>query len=289
MPERTLCERIDPSAITEDLRAELSAITRAGWSSNEEAVVKLRKRLLEIQSFRCAYCQVAITADQAGLRELDHILPKEASAICDPIKSKHNAYKHRTHTQGYPQFRYEWRNLVVCCKQCNTNKGSFDPLLIRPLDSVEYPSLPSHFLWVHPHLHAYSDHIRVTDEWLYEGRTYEGKAVIRVCKLDKSEVLGRRRLAESAAARSTSLKQFLHTISGMRAEVTPTKCMEVLVQRYGVSQEQAARLIEAWFAHGENVNVESLNKATLVLEQVEAALHQPHAAKEAGQLAPVAT
>ena len=268
---RLLCESIDASTIPEGLRTELSALPVESWDTGLAPVLELRRRLLEAQRFRCAYCQVTIAGDQGGLRELDHVLPKEMSGKCDIRKCMSSHFSDRRHTLGYPEFRYMWKNLVVTCKQCNTNKGSFDPLFIRPYWSGEYPDTALQFLWVHPHFHSYSDHVHITDKWLYVARSYEGDTLIRVCKLDKSEVLARRKLVDACAAQVESLRAFMHAVSGRYTEVNPDRCVEVLVDKYGVPAGAATELVDAWFTHASKVSVESLAKAIALTERLETA------------------
>lgn len=269
MIDRLLCEQIPAESIPDAVRQELSVVVAEVWDTSLPPVVALRSTLMKAQRYRCAYCQCSIGSDQGGLRELDHVLPKEISAHCDSRKCTSNAFADRRQTIGYWQFAYEWRNLVVTCKQCNTNKGSFDPLLIRPDWNTVYPDSGESFLWIHPHFHSYSDHIRITEHWLYERRTHEGDAVIRVCKLDKAEVLARRKVVQSFAAQARSLKKFLHMVSGRHTELDPTQCVQVLEEEFGIPHAMGERLVEVWFSHGNEISSESLSKALTLTQEAE--------------------
>jgi 5-methylcytosine-specific restriction endonuclease McrA len=272
MPERLLCEALSDLEVPPAIRAQLLLHGDVPWNTGLPGIPELRCILLEAQRFRCAYCQVTISGDQGGLRELDHVLPKAPSAPCDSFKCVSAAFPDRRHTAGYSKFRFESRNLVLVCKQCNTNKGSFDPLFIRPWHEDLYPSDANYFLWVHPHFHTYSDHIRITKEWLYQAITYEGQALIKVCKLDRAEVLARRKQVEAYAAQTTNMRAFLNVVSANQLEVNPDTCKDILTKKYGVGEKDAVALIDAWFAHGVEVTVESLSRALAQSKAVEAIL-----------------
>ncbi|TKC87909.1 HNH endonuclease [Trinickia terrae] len=270
MVDRILCEQIPETSIPYNVRQALAQINEEIWNVSIQAVVDLRSHLLLAQKYRCAYCQVTIAGDQGGLRELDHVLPKEMSGYCDSRKSVSCVFKNRRHTVGYWDFAYEWRNLVVTCKQCNTNKGSFDPLLIRPFWSSTYPANKDEFLWVHPYFHKYSDHVRITRKWLYEARSFEGKALIKVCKLDNSEVLARRKLIGAYAEQTKTMLAFLNLVSARHTELSPGDCARVLMEKHGLQEDMATKLIDVWFAHGAEISSESFARALALTQQVEA-------------------
>ena len=168
------------------------------WSTDHQAIQMLRGRLLELQGWRCAYCQAPIEADANGHRELDHVLPKGPSHRCSKTRGMSNAEIDRRSTLGYSNFTYEPANLAVCCKQCNNLKGNYDGLLNRaqPRPLAVYP-IRGQIRWVHPQLHSYSQHIEVNEDFVYIALTDEGSCVISVCRLDRVEVLQSKFLAKA--------------------------------------------------------------------------------------------
>lgn len=159
------------------------------WKTSYKAIKNLRKRLLELQNWRCAYCQAPIVADENGHREFDHILPKESSEDVKAQLARSGALADRYHTFGYSIFRYEPKNLVVVCKQCNTFKSTFDPLANRATSCLKYPKGLTSFIWFHPHIHKYSDHIKISENMLFSKVTRGGGYVIHACKLNQSKTI----------------------------------------------------------------------------------------------------
>lgn len=171
------------------------------WAATIADIKAYRKRLLELQNYRCAYCQGIIDLDEVGHRELDHIFPKSASKDCTEGNGRSNDNRLRQHTFGYPQFTYEPLNMIVTCKICNAFKKSHDPLLDRAnaYTSNDYP-VPDSILWFYPYEHRYSEHIERTENWTYKRLSAQGEEVIRVCKLDKAAVLESRFLVRALIA-----------------------------------------------------------------------------------------
>jgi hypothetical protein len=163
--------------------------------------VLLNERLRGRQSDRCCYCRRALVFDK-GHVELDHIIDKGSQ------------------NGMYARFTFEARNLALACKDCNNNKGT-KPVLANPLaPNSPYPQHPRAFLWVHPHLHEYSDHITIHQGWVYEAQnaSLDGLAVIRKCNLDKlrsKERENRRVLVDGAA----NLKDAVARAVGMVGDV----------------------------------------------------------------------
>lgn len=181
-------ETILSSELDESLLAAVRQHKGKVWSSNFD-VTKYRSELLKLQSYRCAYCQILIDADEVGFREIDHIFPKAGTLHCAEYRGRSNAFEDRIHTFGYPQYTYEPLNLIVVCKFCNSYKKSFDPLVDRSiLLTEEYPSHES-ILWFYPYSHRYSQHIERTGNWTYKQLSPQGEAVIRICRLDQASAL----------------------------------------------------------------------------------------------------
>jgi 5-methylcytosine-specific restriction endonuclease McrA len=165
------------------LLANVSALAGQKWSSANEAIQKYRLRLLKLQRWRCVYCQSPIQ-NESGHRELDHILPKDKSPWDNDIKRVSNLYDDRRHTLGYENFTYEPKNLIVACKICNTNKGTFDSRRNRSRKTHKYPP-HSRLIWLRPFDESYATHIKFDPStWTYTRNSDEGDFVIWTCKLD---------------------------------------------------------------------------------------------------------
>ncbi len=143
----------------------------------------LREHLFAKQNRRCAYCRLPIS-ENLGNAEIDHIIPKELA----------------------PQFSYCKFNLVLTCKRCNHRKHNHNPtnrsewalhfLSTCPLESSSYR-------WVHPFIHKYDEHIKVSAAWVYRPvhGSIKAKAVIDVCKLaETKDVVARTRFSEALAS-----------------------------------------------------------------------------------------
>lgn len=156
------------------------------WSKANLKLVRdsLRGYLLRVQAYRCAYCRRQLSTEM-GRNEIDHVVAKALP--------------------GMARFTYEHTNLVATCKRCNWLKKNHD-VLARGLTATEdYPSLAQDFLWVHPYIHCYSDHIEQIAGFLFREKgdsaaQARGKAVIDVCKLNMLATVEARRLYEIAHA-----------------------------------------------------------------------------------------
>ncbi|PHV32953.1 hypothetical protein CSQ94_11720 [Janthinobacterium sp. BJB312] len=154
------------------------------WIKKSLSTVRsdLRKSLLLRQKSSCAYCRREIV-DEIGKVEIDHVIPKSA----------------------LPQFTYCRLNLVATCKRCNHRKREHNPLSIKRLNLVNYPVSETSFVWVHPYMHLYNQHIRIDKNGIFRainGST-KGLAVISVCGLDSMfNVIANQMRATNARAAS---------------------------------------------------------------------------------------
>ncbi|HDS1747800.1 MULTISPECIES: HNH endonuclease domain-containing protein [Pseudomonas] len=242
------------------------------WSAKDE-VIAYRKRLLDLQNYRCAYCQGVIDLDEVGHRELDHILPKSTTKDCTVDKGRSNDDKHRQHTFGYPQFTFEPLNLIVTCKICNAFKKSHDPLLDRSLayDNDDYPP-PGSILWFYPYSHRYSDHISRTENWTYKRLSHQGEAVIRVCKLDKAEVLASR-FAIRALIQAKRSKNARTAFTSLAAHVHDEVCsieqaVDALAGTLDIGEEICEQLIKLWISYLSGGGVRHVEKFESVLAAI---------------------
>lgn len=178
-----LFDKVVFSAADSNLLADVSALAGRKWSTDNETIRKYRLKLLKLQLWRCIYCQSPIL-NESGHRELDHILPKEKSPWDNDIKRVSNLYDDRRHTFGYKNFTHEPKNLIVACKICNTNKGTFDPRRNRSRKVHKYPS-HSRLIWLRPYDENYATHIKFDPlTWTYTRNSEEGDYVIWTCKLN---------------------------------------------------------------------------------------------------------
>lgn len=156
------------------------------WSKRTLKLVRdsVRTYLLRVQRHRCAYCRRQIGAE-LGRNEIDHVIAKALP--------------------GMARFTYEHINLVAACKRCNWLKKDHDVLARALLPADTYPLLAPDYLWVHPYIHRYSDHIEQVGGYLFREKgdaaaQARGKAVIDVCRLNTLGTVETRRLYEVAHA-----------------------------------------------------------------------------------------
>lgn len=245
--KRLLHERIDIQRLPAGLEKRVQAHNGKDWSTSHDGISELRKWLLFEQRYRCVYCQLSIPAVSVGLCEIEHILPKAASAHCDPCKAKTNDFSLRQHTLGYSAFTFSVRNLAVSCKQCNTSKKSFDPLFDRTTTApVELPGSDTDYTWVHPHFVDYSRSIYINENWLYSWRDEKGEYTIKACKLDVSEVLARRLASEALASQSNDLNHYLFLLIGKIDEIGHREIIWTLRDSFDLTEELAIQLIDLW-------------------------------------------
>lgn len=169
------------------------------WSKTNLKLVRdsVRKYLLRVQAYRCAYCRRQL-ATELGRNEIDHVVAKALP--------------------GMARFTYEHENLVAVCKRCNWLKKDHDVLArdLRPAET--YPLLVHDYLWVHPYIHSYSAHLEQVAGFLFREKgdaaaQARAKAVIDVCRLNKLATVEARRLYEVAHASKNHHTAILSLIS----------------------------------------------------------------------------
>lgn len=223
------------------------------WKTSFVAIKSLRARLLDLQNRRCAYCQAPIVANENGHRELDHILPKEGSKDARAPSAVSGALSDRYHTFGYPSFRFEPKNLVVVCKQCNTFKGTFDPLTNRGSSCAKYPKGMTAFTWFHPHIHKYSDHIKISKNMLFSRITRGGAYVIHACKLNQSSTIENKFTARAITQvrNAPNLRVAIGSLSTSIASgnLGEAQAKAALTQCFQLKAPEADALLAAWVPH----------------------------------------
>lgn len=244
----TFYKQLSWSAVDRNLFRRIR-LCNGNWSTAHPAVLEFRNRLLTLQNYRCAYCQAGIEADENGHREIEHILPKSPSKNCTKAKGTSNATDSRRSTLGYAEFCFEPRNLVLTCKQCNTNKGSYDPLKERrrPRPLAKFPR-PIHIEWFNPHFHKYSLHIHLNSDFIFSARSKNGAAVIRECGLDKADVLERKFQfrARSRANHCAGIKSAIENLaSGVVAlEFSMTNAINAICEKFALSMGESEELLD---------------------------------------------
>lgn len=169
------------------------------WSKTNLKLVRdsVRTYLLRVQRYRCAYCRRQLGAE-LGRNEIDHVVAKALP--------------------GMARFTYEHMNLVAACKRCNWLKKNHDVLARPLLPSESYPLLAHDFIWIHPYIHRYSDHIEQIAGCLFRAKgdavtQARGQAVIDVCRLNTLATVEARRLYEVAHASESHHSAIMSLIS----------------------------------------------------------------------------
>lgn len=112
------------------------------------------------QDYYCPYCRQRMEVDHNGAWDAEHIIPKDS----------------------HPQFMFEPLNLCVSCKDCNLIK--LNKRVLKNQKRITFPNRSADYIFCHPNLHNYSDHVRVIRvAGFYLPRTEEGKNLIEICGL----------------------------------------------------------------------------------------------------------
>jgi len=118
-------------------------VTYKFWSENSTELVglraEIRKHYLAEQGYVCAYCRCEHLQTHGFSWDIDHIIPKSR----------------------YPKYLFEPANLIISCKDCNTAKGDYDPLIVTKGINKIYPPDGTYFNIIHPHYDKYEEYIEV--------------------------------------------------------------------------------------------------------------------------------
>jgi uncharacterized protein (TIGR02646 family) len=149
--------------------SELTSGKASDWDKQSLKTLKdkLRRELIEYQNYSCAYCRREITME-IGRSELDHVIPSSLA----------------------PTFTFVRANLTLTCKRCNHRKKDYNPTVFasNALKYIRgYLVDQDEYIWIHPYIHNYEDHIRVVGGSLFESvnDSDKGLAVISECKLNE--------------------------------------------------------------------------------------------------------
>lgn len=229
-------ERITPTPGYPD-GTSAAALSSLSWESRAN-VVKLFKERLKIslrtaQLGRCCFCRRHLSDD--GATHFEHFIDKAS----------------------YVGYTFEILNLALSCGTCNTKKnGHFSswarryryitrnfvgPLIPRsPVLRVQlkpgsvFPTSPEDFRWVNPHFHEYSQHIKLTRGWVFEGCSRAGKRTIHGLQLNGVEEIERRALTERLEMRGGRLSMLVGAMAMLnqhRASEVATAVVAVIKRR----------------------------------------------------------
>lgn len=126
---------------------------------------KMKRNLHKKQGGRCYYCKSKLNY-----------------AICDPHLDHILDKKH------YERFGFHTKNLTLTCPKCN-NKKSITNVLKKNKLNKYYPRKSEDFTIVHPYFDDYNDHLEKLDDLIITWKTQKGKETIKVCKLDRIDLV----------------------------------------------------------------------------------------------------
>jgi len=148
------------------------------------------EHLVKLYNHKCACCERKIGYEL----EIDHYRPKKARNNGD-INFQHS---------GYYWLTYEWSNLIPLCSSCNQSKSNYFPLKdnskritnhnhllannIYNLQTYEEP------LFINPEIELQPEkHFKYLPDGKVEGRTLEGKTVVKFYNLNSRTKVRERR------------------------------------------------------------------------------------------------
>jgi hypothetical protein len=172
-----------------------------------------KKFLLKADGGLCAYCEGNYQA--GGFDDAEHYAPK-AKVTHDRKEVKH---------PGYHWLAYEWRNLLLSCKKCNSSHPDLDNKCSHPGKLNEFPVakkrtrqpgrdparwwddlLSEEPLLLHPYYDRARLHFAARKQGSLYGKTNRGKLTIAICHLNRQELReARQRHEEKAHSRAASI------------------------------------------------------------------------------------
>lgn len=214
-------ERIYPTP-TYPVGVTAAGLAGKPWKSGgdvERFKVSLRAALLKIQSHRCCFCRRGLYEPSAI--HLEHFVD---------------------HTK-FAAYRFEIRNLALSCGICNVKKAGYfktwtaryarltkapvttrTPVLKIPVvPGAPYPTAAKDFRWVNPHVHQYSDHIKLTHGWVFTGTSPEGRRTVRNLRMNLLAEVERRAMETRLGMRGGKLS----TLVAALAELDQHRALDV--------------------------------------------------------------
>ena len=157
---------------------------------------------------RCAYCEGRYNSGEFG--DAEHYRPKSE------VTEGRKAVSH----PGYYWLAYEWQNLLLSCRKCNSKHSNIDPVtgkkVSHPGKLCEFPVSAGRVsspggdpdtwmlelgkekpLLLHPYYENPDDHFLAAKGGWITAKTPEGKATIDVCDLNRKELREERAREES--------------------------------------------------------------------------------------------
>lgn len=160
-------------------KAELDKISQStnkwGESGAKNIIEKIREHLEDVFEKRCFYCQRNIDTGVVS-PEIDHILYKDK----------------------YTFFTFRPENLVLCCKLCNTAKGTYDAWnydnysFKSSTSYADYDNYTSdHFNLIHAYYDDYDTHIETKEDLFLVAKIGSDKGIntIKQCKLFRLSIV----------------------------------------------------------------------------------------------------
>lgn len=168
--------------------AATGAVTKPMWTEFQSAAFvsggrnrtgkdiagDVRRHLAQLQKGRCCYCARRLVGI-AYARPIEHILPR----------------------RDFGQYTFVYRNLAVCCYDCNLAKRDANWSSVGPAQG-KYPGVTAFPDCFHPRYHSYSEHIdfvhvetNSVSLSVFRGKTPQGKQLCKdlLWKTSRREVL----------------------------------------------------------------------------------------------------
>lgn len=188
------------AALTAQMNVDYDAgVTIFEFDNNIYAADTVKETLIEIQNYKCAFCEARIGHIDDG--DVEHFRPKKGykQTNGDPLEKP-----------GYYWLGYHWDNLYLACTKCNQrNKGNLFPLLTGSVRAISHHSnldleLP---VFIHPSAEDPSQHITFENEIPTEvNGSIRGKLTIQYLALDRSV------LTQDRAERLSDLKTLFELV-----------------------------------------------------------------------------
>lgn len=230
-------ERIDP-APPYPPGTDAPSLSGRQWSDDVKVVNTfkegVKKSLREAQLGRCAFCRRVLFDDYAT--HIEHFIEKAQ----------------------HPEYTFAIANLSVCCGTCNGQKNATNLRFLAAMKNrakrpraralnlhcrtlttpiavgAPLPANPNDYRWVHPHVDAYSQHIKIEKGWVFVGNSRKGIRTIRGVSLNSLYRIEQRALFERLTARGGRLSMLVGAIAALnehRAHEVASAVVAVLKRR----------------------------------------------------------
>lgn len=181
----------------------------------------------ETNMFRCAYCEVSLTADRYH-GDVEHYRPKAAATDRNWYMNKGKRVRGSKNRckLGYYWLAYEWSNLLLACFKCNGKKSDFFPVvggrtsrtLIEGCEKTETPLLLNPYKDKHPEKHLEFDKLGAVTAAGSGVDQERGRETIEICDLDR-DILRKERMALAESAIQSINTYLMALKAGIDADV----------------------------------------------------------------------